>query len=127
MLPRAFTLSHKTPSVLFKRDLIPISRHLTVDISNIQRLFETLGPIAIETIDVYGLCGDLSEDDRCVLLTESLKAIWESKEELRKKDPGSYIVDTILNKVRLFFKEKGWDEKWQQVVQRLRHDYLLED
>ena len=124
MLPRAFTLSHKTPSVLFKRDLIPISRQLTVDISNSQRLLETLGPMAMEVIDVYGQCGDLSEDDRCIILVDSLKAIWESKEELRKTNPGSYIVGTILSKVQLFFKEKGWDEKWRQVVRQLRRDYL---
>jgi hypothetical protein len=126
MLPRTTSLSSRLPSIHVRPQVITISSRLSIDITTVQRLFETLGPTANELVGFYCCYGDIPYRDQCTIYVLSIKEVWRSKDRLREDRPGSFIVGTILRNVQAYCEKKGWIDKWEQIgvhMRRLTEEY----
>lgn len=116
----------QAPSLVIKRDLIKISRSLTLDITCPESLVDTLGPLAYEFIKMHGEYGGFGQRAQFQILEDALSDIWKDKEKLRMARPGKFIVHTIIHHLREFYIKKGWQRKWERVGRQMRKDVLLE-
>jgi hypothetical protein len=109
------------PSVLLKRDLVTVSRWLTVDLTTTQSFVNSLWPSVHKLVWVVGDYADLAEDDLTKIEISAMELLWKHRDGLKGlSEPGKLITHAILLKIRLFFKENGLESKWNEFGDEMR-------
>lgn len=115
------------PSVFLKKDLVIISRWITIDLTTIKDFVNSLWPAVHELVCVIGDYADLTEEELFKIETDAMWLIWRQKEGLKGlREPGKFVAHAILIEIELSFKTNGLESKWKEFGDEMRKFIYLD-